>query len=155
MTLHSTLFPGDVLAVGRSLERKSQSSIIPYEAAHILLFIVTQVCLNRQPQSAQHMDPVWTGCLSSRAARLFMMPVKTDFWAMLHSLPLISQRIKWFVSQTIHTFWTWLLLNFFFSTEKKIVTREKYLLCIHYFDKKLSKTTNRIKAIVFLRLVIK
>lgn len=43
----------------------------------------------------------------------------------------------------------------FFSTEKKFVTREKYLLCIHYFDKKPSKTTNRIKGIVFLRLVIK
>lgn len=152
--LHSTLFPGDMLAVGSSLGRRWQSSVIPYEAAHILLFILTQVCLTRQSQSAQHMDPVWAGCLSSRVARLFMLPVKTDIWAMLHSLPLTSQKIKWFVPQTIHTLQTWLLL-IFFSTEKKLVTREKYLLCIHYFDKKLSKTANRIKWIVFLRLVIK
>lgn len=116
--LHSTLFPGDMLAVGRSLGRKSQSSVIPYEAAHILLFILTQVCLNRQSQSAQHMDPVWAGCLSSRVAGLFMLPVKRDIWAMLHNLSLTSQRIKWFVSQTIHIFWTWLLLIFFFHRKK-------------------------------------
>lgn len=129
MTLHSNLFPGDMLAAGRSLGRKSQSSVIPYEAAHILLFILTQVCLNRQSQSARHMDPVWAGCLSSRAARLFMLPVKTDIWAMLYSLPLTSQRIKWFVSQTIHTFWTWLLLIFF--PQKKNLLQEKNIYYVY------------------------
>lgn len=152
MTLHSNLFPGDMLAVGRSLGRKSQSSVIPYEAAHILLFILTQVCLNRQSESARHMDPVWAGCLSSRVARLFMLLIKTDIWAMLYSLPLISQRIKWFVSQTIHTFWAWLLLIFF--PQKKFVTREKYLLCIHYFDKKPSKDNKQDKSNCILDLLL-
>lgn len=153
--LHSTLFPGDMLAVGRSLGRKSESSIIPYEAAHILLFILTQVCLNRQSQSARHMDPVWAACLSSRAARLFMLPVKTNSWAMLHSLPLSSQSIKWFVSQTIHTFWTWLLLIFFFHRKKNVLQEKNIYYVYVTLIKKLSKTTNRIKGIVFLRHVIK
>lgn len=67
-----------------------------------------------------------------------------------------KESIKQFASQAIHTFWIWLLLQFYyFFTEKKFVTREKYLLCIHYFDKKLTKSTNRIKGIGFLTFVIK
>lgn len=42
----------------------------------------------------------------------------------------------------------------FFSTEKKFVTREKYLLCIHYFDKKPSKDNKQDKSNCILDLLL-